>query len=87
MATLYFKAFSVSNPFLQVIGVHPGRGQKGASNDGLQGLDHFQAFNMYNMMLDLICVGLVGDGSLSSTHKIRKLRRNNILERLFLQFM
>ena len=33
--------FSDFNPIFQVVGVHPGRGGEGASNDGLQGLDHF----------------------------------------------
>ena len=31
--------FSAFNPIFQVVGVHPGRGGEGASNDGLQGLD------------------------------------------------
>ena len=31
--------FSDFNSIFQVVGVHPGRGGEGASNDGLQGLD------------------------------------------------
>ena len=72
--------FSVVNPILQVIGVHPGRGGEGASNDGLQGLDHFLfGFVFFKVSIIgiqcLIWVGLVWGVDLSLTWQQMRKRK------------
>ena len=73
--------FSAFNPIFQVVGVHPGRGGEGASNDGLQGLDSFplslarhqespfwkECYHRLQLK-QLGCCGKIGKGSLEEVN-------------------
>ena len=68
--------FSDFNLIFQVVGVHPGRGGEGASNDGLQGLDHFVLLDhrhsvQCNVWFGLVLFGVAPFLSLAQ-HQMRK---------------